>query len=121
MHNLGRLRYLSLARLSRAVIGNSSSGLIEIPSLGVPTVNIGERQRNRLRAPSVIDCMNESGHIEAAIAQAMEPAFQAVAARRESPYGTPGAAGRILRILKQTSLDGILKKHFHDLPTQDDA
>ncbi len=115
VHNLGQQRYLSLARLSSAVIGNSSSGLIEIPALGVPTVNIGDRQRNRLRAPSVIDCDDHEEAIAQAIAQALSPDFQARSQRRESPYGTPGAAQRIHRVLKETEVLGILKKRFHDL------
>lgn len=114
-YNLGQQRYLSLARLSSAVIGNSSSGLIEIPALGVPTVNIGDRQRNRLRAPSVLDCEDREEAIAQAIAKALSPDLQARARRRESPYGTPGAAQRIHRVLKETELQGILKKRFHDL------
>ena len=67
--SLGQLRYLSLAQASAVVVGNSSSGLIEAPALGVPTVNIGERQRNRLRAPSVIDCANTQAAIGAALSR----------------------------------------------------
>ncbi len=114
--HLGQRRYLSLARLSTAVVGNSSSGLIEIPALGTPTVNIGERQRGRLRAPSVIDCPAEAAAIQAAIGQARSPEFQALAGRGETPYGTPGVAARIHRILKDVELDGILRKPFRDCP-----
>ena len=116
VQHLGQLRYLSLARLSGAVIGNSSSGLIEIPALGVPTVNIGDRQRNRLRAPSVIDCTNEANAIAQAIDQALTPTFQQLAQRRETPYGTPGAARRIHHRLKGIELEQIIRKRFHDLP-----
>lgn len=116
VYNLGQRRYLSLARLSQAVVGNSSSGLIEIPVLGVPTVNIGDRQRNRLQAPSVINCKNDREAILDALERAASPPFREMAAHRESPYGTPGAAQRILDVLQTASLDGILKKHFYDLP-----
>jgi len=112
--SLGQLRYLSLARLSAAVVGNSSSGLIEVPALGVPTVNIGERQRNRLRAPSVIDCANTQAAIGAAIHQAMGADMRAVAARRVNPYGAPGAACSIVKILAEVQLEGILLKRFCD-------
>lgn len=116
VHNLGQQRYLSLAQLSSAVIGNSSSGLIEIPALGVPTVNIGDRQRNRLRAPSVIDCNANDEVIAEAITQALSPYFLAIAQRRETPYGTPGAACRIHKIIKESDFSDILKKPFYDLP-----
>ena len=114
--SLGQLRYLSLARLSAAVVGNSSSGLIEIPALGVPTVNIGERQQSRLRAPSVIDCANTRAAIGAALQQAMGDDMRALAARRENPYGSPGAALKIVQILADVELDGILLKQFCDWP-----
>ena len=112
--SLGQLRYLSLARLSVAVVGNSSSGLIEAPALGVPTVNIGERQRSRLRAPSVIDCANTPAAIDAALRQALGRDMQAVATRRKNPYGSPGAARRIVEILAEARLEGILLKRFCD-------
>lgn len=114
--SLGQRRYLSLASLSAAVVGNSSSGLIEMPSLGVPTVNIGERQRNRLRAPSVIDCDNASQAIGEALRRAMGDEMSAIAARRQNPFGGPGAARRIVEILADVELDGILFKHFVDWP-----
>ncbi len=114
--SLGQLRYLSMAQLSAAVVGNSSSGLIEIPALGVPTVNIGERQQNRLRAPSVIDCDNTQPAISDALAQAMSGEVRGIAARKENPYGAPGAAHRIVQILADVELEGILIKHFNDWP-----
>jgi UDP-N-acetylglucosamine 2-epimerase len=106
---------LSALALAEAVVGNSSSGLIEAPSLGVPTVNIGERQRGRLRAPSVIDCRPDVDAIAAAIERALSPAFRAVAARRETPYGSAGASLRIAATLKSFPLDGVLFKRFFDL------
>lgn len=112
--SLGQQRYLSLARLSVAVVGNSSSGLIEMPALGVPTVNIGDRQRNRLRAPSVIDCANTQDAITDALQRATGDEMRVIAARRESPFGGPGAALKIVRILAETKLDGILLKRFVD-------
>lgn len=113
--SLGQQRYLSALALADAVVGNSSSGIIEAPSLGVPTVNIGERQRGRLRAPSVIDCGSDEGAIRAAIDRALSPAFRAIAARRETPYGSGGASLRIAATLKSFPLDGVLFKRFFDL------
>ena len=116
--SLGRRRYLSALDHCAAAIGNSSSGLHEAPSLKTATVNIGERQRGRLRAASVIDCAEDAGAIRAAIDHALSPSFQAGLAAVVSPYGDDGQASRrIKETLKTFSLDGILFKRFHDLPT----
>lgn len=114
--SLGTLRYLSAVKHADAVIGNSSSGLIEAPALGTPTVDIGERQQGRLRAPSVIHCAPDAPAILAAIRHALSPGHRAVAARRETPYGTAGAAERMLSVLRAHPLDDLLVKRFHNLP-----
>ena len=98
------------------VIGNSSSGIIEAPALNVPTVNIGERQKGRIRAASVVDCTEDQAAIEAAIEKAMDPEFLGGAENMDYPFGTPGAANRIKQTLVDTDLNGILIKRFHDLP-----
>lgn len=113
--SLGQQRYLSLLPLVDVVIGNSSSGIIEAPALGRPVVNIGQRQRSRLRAPAIIDCDAEGNAIAAAIRRALSPEHRQLAALRQTPYGTPGAAQRIVRILRETPLRGILQKRFYDL------
>lgn len=118
VESLGALRYLSVMQHVDAVIGNSSSGLLEAPALGKPTVDIGERQQGRLLAPSVIHCDANAESIRAAVRQALSPAHQALAARRETPYGTPGAAERIAAVLRSHPLEGLLMKRFHDLPAQ---
>lgn len=115
VRSLGFRRYLSLMALSSAVVGNSSSGLLEAPSVGVPTVNIGARQQGRPRAPSVVDCAAEADEIAKAIAQTLSPKMQERAKRRETPYGTPGAGKRIAEVLRTTPLENILLKVFHDL------
>lgn len=114
VETLGARRYLSLMGLADAVIGNSSSGLIEAPAMGRPTVDIGERQQGRLRAPSVVHCAATADEICSAIRQALSPEHRAVAARRTTPYGTPGAARRIADVLETQALDGILVKRFQD-------
>ncbi|HEC18697.1 MAG TPA: UDP-N-acetylglucosamine 2-epimerase (hydrolyzing) [Gammaproteobacteria bacterium] len=114
--SLGQARYLSLLAQVDLVIGNSSSGIIEAPAMGRAVVNIGERQRRRLRAPAIIDCASETAAIRAAIAQALTPEHQQRAAEKHTPYGKPGAAQRIVRLLRDTPLDGILQKTFFDLP-----
>jgi len=114
--SLGQQRYLSLLQQVDVVIGNSSSGIIEAPAVGVPVVNIGTRQRSRLRAPAIIDCDSQAQAIRAAIEQALTPEYQHIANQKITPYGTPGAAAKIVKILRDTPLDGILQKHFYDLP-----
>jgi len=113
---LGALRYLSAMKHVDVIVGNSSSGLLEAPALGTPTVDIGDRQRGRPRAPSVIHCAATRTAIAAAIRQALTPTHRALAARRATPYGTPGAAERIAGVLRTCSLEGLLMKRFHDLP-----
>lgn len=112
---LGQLRYLSCVRFVDGVIGNSSSGLIEVPSLHKGTVNIGDRQRGRVRADSVIDCAPERGAIRTALARLYSPEFQASLASVHNPYGDGGASERVVSLLAKVSLGGIVKKPFHDL------
>ncbi len=114
--SLGSRRYLNLLREVDVVIGNSSSGIIEAPAAGCAVVDIGDRQKNRLRAPAVIDCAAEASAIRHAIETALSPAHRALAARRVTPYGTPGAAERILCVLRETPLEDLLHKQFVDLP-----
>jgi GDP/UDP-N,N'-diacetylbacillosamine 2-epimerase (hydrolysing) len=114
--SLGQLRYLSALKLCDGVVGNSSSGLIEAPSLQRGTINIGDRQRGRLRAASVIDCEPRLAAIRAALQRLFSAPFQAGLAQVSNPYGTGGASERIVSTLRTVSLDGILKKRFYDLP-----
>jgi len=95
--SLGQQRYYSLVAMADAVVGNSSSGLYEAPSLGTPTVNIGDRQKGRLRAASVIDCPVETDAIIDAIQRAWNLDMSGV----ENPYGDGHASERILAVLKQ--------------------
>jgi len=113
--SLGQQRYLSVIAQVDAVVGNSSSGIIEAPAMGKPTVNIGPRQQGRVRAPSVIDCADNTDAILAAIGCALSPAAQAIAAQRESPYGRGGASKRIKDVLATVELDFLLVKRFHRL------
>lgn len=113
--SLGQLRYLSCLQLVDGVVGNSSSGLLEAPSLGVGTVNIGDRQHGRLKAESVIDCAPRRDAILQAIQRLYEPDVMRVAQARRSPYGQGGAAEKIVQVLAAQPLEGILKKPFHDL------
>ena len=103
-----------------AVVGNSSSGLTEVPSFRIPTVNIGDRQRGRLRAQSVVDCNPECDSIGKALAQALGDDFSSVLASTTNPYDPYGdgeTSRRVIEVLRSIDLDGVLKKRFHDLPT----
>ena len=114
--SLGQLRYLSAIAHIDAVVGNSSSGLAEVPSFRKATVNIGDRQKGRLKAPSVIDCAPDRASIGAALAQAYSAEFQASLFQVRSPYGEGGASKKILRILENHDFPDSLKKTFFDLP-----
>ena len=114
--SLGQLRYLSCMSICDGVIGNSSSGLLEAPSFKKGSVNIGDRQRGRLQAASVINCRPEYKEIKTAIQQLFAPAFQASLIRVTNPYGDGGANERILSLIKNQQLDKLTQKHFHDLP-----
>jgi UDP-hydrolysing UDP-N-acetyl-D-glucosamine 2-epimerase len=116
VNSLGQRRYLATMREAAAVIGNSSSGVIEAPAMGVPTVNIGDRQKGRLRAASVIDCGEEATAISAAISQALAPEFKIKVKEMKIPFGDGEAAPRIKEILKTHSLEGLLMKRFHEIP-----
>lgn len=112
--SLGQRRYLSVMRRAAAVIGNSSSGIIEAPALGVPTVNIGDRQKGRLKAPSVIDCGETANGIADAVARAIAPQFHARIAGQAPPYGGGGTAAKIAAVLKGVDLSRLGAKRFHD-------
>jgi UDP-hydrolysing UDP-N-acetyl-D-glucosamine 2-epimerase len=114
--SLGQIRYLSLMKHAEAVIGNSSSGMIEAPALGTPTVNLGPRQRGRQRAPSVIDCEENESDIRAAIEQAVSADYLATIMEKPHPFGNGTASPRIAKILRTANLDGIIFKAFYDLP-----
>jgi len=113
--SLGQLRYLSCIRQVDGVVGNSSSGLAEVPSFRKGTVNIGDRQRGRLKADSVIDCMPDRQSISAALHTLYSPEFQAKLLGVRNPYGEGGASEKVVRVLQEYPLDRLLKKTFHDL------
>lgn len=113
--SLGQRRYLSAVKLADVVIGNSSSGLIEAPALGVPTVNIGDRQKGRLRSASVIDCPDDSTAIAEAISQAMSAEFRATAQQAEPAYGRGGVADKMAEVLARVDLARLSTKPFHDI------
>ena len=114
--SLGQQLYFSCMKYVDGVVGNSSSGLIEAPSFKIGTVNIGERQRGRQRAESVIDCSAEKFEIKSSINYIFSKEFREKIDMVANPYGNGGSSDRIVSILKSWNFEGILKKHFYDLP-----
>lgn len=114
--SLGQLRYLSLMRLVDGVVGNSSSGIIEAPSFKVGTIDIGDRQKGRLSASSVIHCEADKKAISKAIETLYSEAYQAKLKETVNPYGSGGATRAIYQTLKTWPLNDLLKKRFYDVP-----
>jgi GDP/UDP-N,N'-diacetylbacillosamine 2-epimerase (hydrolysing) len=113
--SLGQRLYLSTLQYVDAVVGNSSSGLLETPSFKKPTINIGERQAGRLKATSVIDCDATRDSIVSAISMALESEFQSTLRNSVNPYGTPGASERVVAVLEDLHLELLTRKAFFDL------
>lgn len=115
VRSLGERLYLSLLRHADVMIGNSSSGLIEAPSFGLPVVNVGARQRGRLRGGNVIDVEPAREDILRGIEAAQAPAFRARARTAGNPYGDGRAAPRIVEVLRTVELDArLVQKRFVD-------
>ena len=114
--SLGQLRYLSCVAQVDGVVGNSSSGLTEVPSFRKGTINLGDRQRGRLQAASVINCEPTRTSIETALRRLYSVEFQQILNRVVNPYGQGGASAKVVETLKLTNLNGLVKKKFHDLP-----
>ena len=112
--SLGQLRYLSAAKNALAVVGNSSSGIVEIPSLGVPTVNIGKRQTGRESAESVINCDTQRKAITEALNLAISETFKEKIKVTKNIYGDGNTASKIFEIIKNYKFEEISKK-FYDI------
>ncbi len=113
--SLGQLRYLSALQYVDAVIGNSSSGLIEVPSFKIATINIGDRQLGRIQAQSVIQTTTETQDIENAVQYAVSKEFKELLKSVENPYGSGNSSQKIVEELKKVDFDNVLKKKFYDL------
>lgn len=113
--SLGQLRYLSALQFMDAVVGNSSSGLIEAPSFNIGTINIGDRQKGRIKAQSVIDCEPNKASISQAFDKLYSKEFKHTLTDVKNPYGDGCASEKIIYVIKHTDLSNILKKSFYDL------
>lgn len=112
--SMGQLNYLSAMKFVDAVVGNSSSGIIEAPSFRIGTVNIGKRQDGRIRAASVIDCETSEKDITKAFKKLYSPSFRKHLQTVENPYGTGGATEKIISVLKQVDMSNLIIKRFYN-------
>ena len=113
--SMGQIRYLSSLKYIDAVIGNSSSGLIEVPSFRIATINIGDRQKGRIRPQSVIDCSPNKNDLRKAINMIYSDNFKLKLKQTTNPYGNGFTSKKIIRILKKTNLDNLIKKTFYNI------
>ena len=115
--SLGAKRYLSALSHALFAIGNSSSGLAEVPSFGIPTVNIGDRQKGRMQGASIINCTPTADDISAAIEKALSPEFREIARTAGNPYGDGNTSAKIASVVRDKLLNGglVLKKKFYDV------
>jgi len=117
--SLGQLRYLSALQFVDAMVGNSSSGLAEAPTFKIGTINIGNRQKGRINADSVIDCIPQENSIKDSFEKLYSNKFQEKLKEVENPYGNGGASQKIKKIIKNTILDNILEKSFFNIDIKD--
>ena len=113
--SMGQLNYLSALQFIDAVVGNSSSGLHEAPSFKIGTIDIGDRQKGRIKADSVISCLPRKKDIDIAFSHLYSKDFQNKVCNVKNPYGEGGASKKIVNIIKNINLCNILKKSFYDL------
>ena len=113
--SLGLKRYLSTLQFVKAAVGNSSSGIIEVPSFGIPTLNIGDRQKGRLASESVVNCGTSKDEVIAGLKLCLSEEMQKAAKTYENPYAKPDTANLIYQELKNVVLAGLNLKTFYDL------
>lgn len=113
--SLGKLRYLSALKYITAVVGNSSSGIIEAPSFGIPTLNIGSRQKGRIMASSVLNCDSDYPAIKHALGKILSEQFITFAKKTANPYEKEKTARNIFNVIKNSSFQNLIQKSFHTI------
>lgn len=109
--SLGIKRYLSALKYAKAVVGNSSSGIIEVPSFGIPTLNIGDRQKGRLAAESVVNCGTKKEEILEGLNKVLHTEYKNIS----NPYEGQDTTSNILRVIKNYPLEGLIQKRFYNM------
>ncbi len=113
--SLGQKKYYSCCKYSDFMIGNSSSGLLEMPTFKNFSINIGERQSGRIRAKSIIDCDSRTKNISKSIKFALNPANKKKIKNIINPYGSGGASKKIIKILKHKNFNNLILKNFYNI------
>lgn len=113
--SMGQLKYLSAMQFVDAVVGNSSSGIVEAPSFKIGTINIGDRQKGRICAQSVINCQPTKEEILKSFEKLYSQKFQQLLKNIQNPYGNGGTSKKIIEILKKIDLNSNIKKEFYDI------
>ena len=113
--SLGMRRYLSMLHCATAVVGNSSSGIVEVPSIGIPTLDIGIRQIGRTAAPSVLHCGVSEEEIADGLETVLSSSFRLIAKSAENPYYLPDTLEKMVDAIVNTPLDNIIIKPFYDV------
>ena len=113
--SLGVVRYLSVMKQVTAVVGNSSSGLVEVPSFAIPTLNIGDRQKGRLAADSVYNCAPDKKAVLKGLEVVLSPTFRQKAAKTHNPYEKENTAQMIFDVVSTYPLEQLNQKHFYDI------
>ena len=113
--SLGVLRYLSVMQQVAAVVGNSSSGLVEVPSFKIPTLNIGDRQKGRMAADSVFNCKTDKQSVLKGLDIVLSEEFRQKAAAIHNPYDKEGTAQAMFNVIRTYPLDSLNQKHFYDI------
>ena len=113
--SMGQINYLSTLKYVDCILGNSSSGILEAPTLRTPTINIGDRQKGRLKAKSIIDVSAKSGDVIKAIKKIYSKKFNKMLSVSNNPYGSGNASIKTLNILKKINFEKLNKKNFFDL------
>ena len=113
--SLGVKRYLSVMKYVAAVVGNSSSGIVEAPSFGVPTLDIGDRQKGRMSAASVWHCTADAAAVAAGLNKVLSPVFRALCKTVHNPYEQDNTAQKIFDVISTFPLEGLIRKPYYDL------
>ena len=113
--SLGTLKFLSVLKVCNAIVGNSSSGIIEAPSLGIATINIGERQKGRIQAESVINCEGSANQINQAFERSKNEDFKRTVNLVVNPYGNGFVSPQIVKAIKKVNLNDLVIKTFNNL------